>query len=123
MLVHVKEHHTDSGTEIRITGPAQNKILADLKGLYKEQLVIDEDDEYVNVRDVPAIQKLIDEMTPAKALRVYRDNRSMSLTLLAELSGIPKGNLSKMEHGLRPIGKVTAQRLAKALDCDYRSLL
>ena len=75
MLVHVKEHHTDSGTEIRITGPAQNKILADLKGLYKDQLVIDEDDEYVNVRDVPAIQKLIDEMTPAKALRIYRDNR------------------------------------------------
>ncbi len=124
MLVRVKEHPTEPATDIRISGPAAKKIVSDLQQLYKDSLLIENDEEdYVNVRDVPWIQKEIEAITPGKRLKIYRDNRGMSLGILAELSGIPKGNLSKMEHDTRPSGKHTAVRLAKALNCDFRSLL
>jgi plasmid maintenance system antidote protein VapI len=42
---------------------------------------------------------------------------------LSEMTGIPRRHISEMEHGKRPIGKETARKLAKALDCDYRVFL
>lgn len=62
-------------------------------------------------------------MTPGKRLKIYRQNAGLTQARLAELTGIPKGNLSQMEHEKRPLGKITAQKLAKILKCDYRSLL
>jgi len=108
---------------VRISGPATEKIVADLKVLYQDRMVIDDDEEYVDVNEVPWIQKEIESLTPGKRLKIYRSNRGMSLGVLAEMSGIPKGNLSKMEHDTRAIGKLTAMKLSQALDCDYRSLL
>jgi len=45
---------------------------------------------------------------------------------LAELSGktgIAESHLSAMENDKRGIGKVTAQKLGKALKCEYRRFL
>lgn len=127
MLVHVKTPPTDKrgevDVEIRIEGPGASKVLADLKSFYRDDLIVDEDDEYVPVRSVDWIREGMEALTPGKSLKIYRSNRKMTLTVLAELSGIPAGNLSAMENDKRPIGKKTAEKLAKVLDCDYRSLL
>lgn len=63
------------------------------------------------------------QMTPGKRLRIYRGNAGLTLTRLSELSGIPKGNLSQMEHDKLPLGRMIARKLARHLQCDYRSLL
>jgi len=42
---------------------------------------------------------------------------------LSEMTGIPRRHISEMEHGKRPIGKETARKLAKALNCDCRVFL
>jgi len=123
MLVHVKGLHTSDSTEIQINGPGGIQVLEDLRRLYSDRLIIDEDDEYVEATSAPELRHLFESITPGKKLRVYRSNRGMSLNLLAELSGISKGNLSQMENDARPIGKITAQKLSKVLDCSYKSLL
>jgi ribosome-binding protein aMBF1 (putative translation factor) len=42
---------------------------------------------------------------------------------LANKLGITQGDLSKMEHSKRPIGKKMAKKLAKVLRIDYRVFL
>ena len=119
MLVRVKE----PPTEIELSGEGAEQVLADLKLLYHDRLVIDEDEETVDITQTEWYRRKAEEVTPGKRLRIYRENRQFSLGVLSELTGIAKSNLSQMESGKRPIGKLVAQRLAKALNCDYRSLL
>ena len=42
---------------------------------------------------------------------------------LSELIGVNQANISKMENGLRPIGKNMAVRLAEIFKTDYRLFL
>ncbi len=56
-------------------------------------------------------------------LRGIRLREEMTQEELARLTGIPRANISAMEHGRRPIGKETARKLAAALHCDYRRFL
>jgi len=42
---------------------------------------------------------------------------------LSEFTGIPRRHISEMENGKRPIGKMTANKLAEALNVDYRVFL
>ncbi len=42
---------------------------------------------------------------------------------MGEKAGISQADLSKMESGKRPIGKVIAKRLAEVFDTDYRIFL
>lgn len=56
-------------------------------------------------------------------LRLYRQRAELTQAQLAERAELRQHHLSEMEHNKRPIGKVTAQRLAEVLDCDYRRLL
>src|ERR1039458_5736855 len=104
MLVRVKEPLT----EIRLSGAGSEQILRDLQALYKDRLEIDEDEDYVAIEDTDWYRARKASMTPGKRLRIYRENANLSLTLLSELAGIPKGNLSQMEHDKRPIGKIIA---------------
>ncbi len=60
---------------------------------------------------------------PGVALRGARGKEDMSQVELAEKLGVTQSDLSKMEHGKRPIGKKMAKRLSKILDIDYRVFL
>lgn len=126
MLVHVKEPRT----EIRLTGPGAEETLGKLKEIYPDLLVEQgeeqsdsDDDEFVDIRDTQWYGEQQLRMTQGRRLRVYRDNAGLTLTALADKSGIPKGNLSLIEADKRPLGSRTAKRLAAALACDYRALL
>ena len=95
-----------------------------LKQLYGENLSVDdEDEEYVPIEGTAWYQQVASRLTPGKSLRIYRTNAKLTLAALSELSGIPRGHLSQMEHDKRPIGRIIARKLARALHCDYRSLL
>lgn len=59
----------------------------------------------------------------AIALRGARVKEGYSQTGLADLLKTAQSNVSKMEQGTRPIGKVMAHRLSKILKIDYRLFL
>lgn len=119
MLVHV----VVPSAEIRITGRGARYILRDLRRLYKDKLIIDEEPGQEDYQEPDWNRKRPARIKPGAALRVCRCSNRLSLAALAEVSGVPKGHLSQMENGKRPIGKRMAQKLADALGCDYRGLL
>lgn len=59
----------------------------------------------------------------ARVLRGARHKEEMSQVELAKKLNITQSDLSKMEHGKRPIGKKLAMRLSKILKVDYRIFL
>jgi ribosome-binding protein aMBF1 (putative translation factor) len=64
-----------------------------------------------------------DDSIPSAILRGSRGKEELTQVQLSERTGIPRRHLSEMEHGKRTIGKETAKKLAKALNCDYRVFL
>ena len=64
-----------------------------------------------------------DDSIPSAILRGSRNKEELTQVRLSEMTGIPRRHLSEMEHGKRTIGKETAKKLAKALNCDYRVFL
>ena len=57
------------------------------------------------------------------ALRGARLKEDMTQTALSTKLKITQSDLSKMEHGKRPIGKKMSKRLADVLNIDYRVFL
>ena len=60
---------------------------------------------------------------PGAALQGARLKEELSQIALAKKLCVSQGDLSKMEHGKRPIGKKMAKRLSKILKVDYRIFL
>jgi antitoxin component HigA of HigAB toxin-antitoxin module len=104
-------------------GHGLDTVIEVLKVKFPHIQVTTDDDDYVNIEDTEYWKERQKDKSPAKALWVYRDNAGLSLTKLAELTGIAKSHLSAMEHGKRAIGVKTAKILGKALKCDYRRFL
>lgn len=59
----------------------------------------------------------------AVALRGYRYREDLTQADLGELLGIDQSNISKMERGIRAIGKSIAKKLAKLFKTDYHKFL
>lgn len=59
----------------------------------------------------------------AVALRGFRYRENLTQEALGELLHIPQTSISKMENGKRPIGKITAKKLAEFFKTDYRIFL
>lgn len=59
----------------------------------------------------------------AVALRGLRYREGLTQKMLGEMLGIEQTNISKMERGIRPIGKTIAKRIAKIFKSDYRIFL
>ncbi len=59
----------------------------------------------------------------AVALRGLRYREGLTQTALGDLLNIEQTNISQMERGKRPIGKMLAKRLAKLFKTDYRMFL
>jgi DNA-binding XRE family transcriptional regulator len=59
----------------------------------------------------------------AVALKGLRYREGLTQTALGNLLNIEQTNISQMERGKRPIGKMLAKRLAKIFKTDYRLFL
>ena len=60
---------------------------------------------------------------PGVLLRGLRARENLSQIEFAQAIGVTQSDLSKMELGKRPIGKIIAKRIAEKFDIGYRSLL
>ena len=59
----------------------------------------------------------------ASLLKGVRARESLSQIEFAEAIGVSQANLSKMENGRRPIGKIVAKRIAAKFSVNYRYFL
>lgn len=100
MQAHTRKHHIDT----------------QLKSEYEEIETPMSIDEFVNkcFGDLPQW---------AVALRGLRHRECLTQIELGKKLGIEQTNISKMEHGKRPIGKILAKRIAKLFHTDYRIFL
>ena len=108
-----KKRHTESVT-LTITGPAKNKnaVLA----FIREQGFIDTSDSL-------PWREVLGQESPGQILRGFRYREDMTQIQLSKLTGISQHHISEMENNKRTIGKAIAQRLAEALNTDYRMFL
>ncbi|MCG8432930.1 MAG: helix-turn-helix domain-containing protein [Gammaproteobacteria bacterium] len=61
--------------------------------------------------------------TPGYYLRLYRQRADLTQITLAKKAGMLQHHVSEMENNKRPIGKTTAKKLAKILQCEYQRFL
>lgn len=66
---------------------------------------------------------LPDSGEPSAALRAYRKRSELTQRELAEKSNVPQPHIAAMESGKRPIGLITAKKLALALGVNHRKLI
>ncbi len=59
----------------------------------------------------------------AVALSGLRHRESLTQVEFGEKIGVEQTNISKMEHGKRPVGKTLAKRIAKIFHTDYHLFL
>lgn len=118
MQVRAKTPHID----VQITGPGAD-ILVDMLKKSIKGVKVSTDDETVPLGADPWFQDLRKSRTSGEVLWCYRDNAGLTLEALAEKSGIAKSHLSEMENNKRPIGLITAKKLAAALGCDFHRFL
>ncbi len=83
------------------------------------------------MRDTKPIEDLLKKMkerdhvigTSRGALIAYMTGQSWTQKKLSKATSISQADISKMIHGKRVIGPVTAKKLAKAFGVDYRKFL
>ena len=86
--------------------------------------LIEEFEINVQVLSQKSLAQGIDKCTRSgEVLKETRTKQGFTQQVLAEMLGIPQNHISAMEYGKRPIGKKMAQRLAEALNINYREFL
>jgi DNA-binding XRE family transcriptional regulator len=118
MLGHTKKRPTDK-VILRFEGPKRKKreAVSALKALGFDTI---ENSTSVPWRD--AFPEFVAN-EPGTCLAGARNKKGFTQVALSELTGIPRRHISEMENGKRPIGKMTANKLAEVLDVDYRVFL
>ena len=126
MLVAEKKHHIESV----IYGQGAEYIISILKQELPDLEVITSDDEYdpkddelINAEDSEWYKKTSKLMTPGVMLKIRRENKGWTQTVLSEKTGIAIPNISLMEADKRVIGLRTARKLANALNCSIDDFL
>jgi DNA-binding Xre family transcriptional regulator len=79
--------------------------------------------DIVSLKETEWYKETSSSMTAGKALKVYRSNANLTLVELSKKSGIAQSHLSDIENDKRGVGKITAQKLGDALDCNYKRFL
>lgn len=103
--------------DVKVAGKGINALIRILKKNIPGVQIID-DDTPQNIEDWDYFQKIKARLTPAKVLKIRRENANLTQAALAEKCGIASANIARMETGKRSIGAISAKKLAKALGCD-----
>ena len=114
MSVVTKKHHI----EVTFIGP--RKMRAEAIEALKILGFIETSDS-VPWRD--AFPEFTKAQSPGICLSGARTKEGLTQKELSELTRIPQRHISEMENNKRTIGKCNAQKLAKALNTDYRIFL
>jgi DNA-binding XRE family transcriptional regulator len=114
----MKTHHTERSVIIYIT--YDDKHYAIPKNVADKYLIDDEENVPVEVLFRDINRKYTKAGALLQGLR-YREN--LTQVHFAKKIGITQANLSAMENGKRPIGKVIAKRIQKVFGANYRYFL
>ena len=125
MLGHTKKRHTRQ-TVARFIGSPE--AIERLRRAAKAYQVTDLTDvpEHAAKENNLTIEEAFPEVCWNRsgiAIRGYRVREDLTQKQLAEMTGIHQRHISEMETGKRAVGKEWANKLAKALNCDYRAFL
>ena len=102
--------------DVRVEGKGIKAFLAIIKKSIPDVQIIDDDDTQ-DIDDWDYYKEMKTRLTPAKVLKIRRENAGLTQAELAEKSGIASSNIALMETGKRSIGIKSAGRLAEALGC------
>lgn len=103
--------------DVRVEGKGVEAFLDIVRKALPEARVIG-DDEPQDIDDWDYYREMKARLTPAKILKIRRENAGLSQSALAEKCGIAAPNIALMESGKRNIGIKSAKKLAEAMDCD-----
>ncbi len=125
MSEHMKRHHTSprpSGHFLYILD--HNLLYAIPKKFAKKYIVETKKPLEKNISAEELFEDMDKEYTEAGSLlRGLRARENISQVEFAKKIKVSQANLSKMEHGTRPIGKTIAMRIAKAFSVNYKYFL
>ena len=102
------------------------KLMKVLREEYGKELnlVMDEEDEFVDIFETQWYKNIKEKMTPGKYLRIYRENKRLTQVELGEaLGGIPKQHISNMENGHRAISLKMARKLSTILNTPIEEFI
>lgn len=127
MSAHTKKHPISThshGSTLYITH--QHKTYAIPKKIANRYVL--EDDKTKKRKESSSIQFIFDKLdqkyTKAGALlKGLRLRESLSQIEFAKKINVTQANLSNMENGRRPIGKIIAKRIGKVFGTNYRYFL
>lgn len=105
-----------------IPSSAKQKLSAFLKKLEISKEELDSWDKTVSWEKL-AKDRIEKYKKAGLVLRGARYRENMSQLELAKKSQVHQNEISKIENGKRSVGKKVAQRLAKALNFDYKLLI
>ncbi len=88
---------------------------------YLESISVAKEDYVTATELFPALAD--PEKTPGIALRGVRLRLGLTQKAMAEKIGVTQGDLSKLEKGIRPMGRNLALKIGNALGVDYRRFL
>lgn len=103
--------------DVRIEGEGIKAFLDIVKKSIPDMQIADDDDSQ-DIDEWDYYKEMKARITPAKVLKIRRENAGLTQASLAEKCGIASTNIALMEIGKRGIGIRSAKKLAKALDCD-----
>lgn len=122
----MKKLPTDQGIKITVNG-RKTRLFIVSKAKADGIVQLLKEFEYDASDSVPAdevFKDLYDKYGKSgTTLRGFRSRDGLTQVELAEKLGIPQSDVSAMEHGRRPIGKVMAKRCAAVFKTDYRVFL
>ena len=117
-----------STVQLNITLPDGVQVLDIINALRDagiKEISTQEERDFIPIDE--AMADIFPDMTPDEIagglLRTARKNKHLTQEQLAKLVASQKVAISEMEKGKRPISKVMAKKLAKALDVHYTSFL
>ncbi|MFH1762284.1 MAG: helix-turn-helix transcriptional regulator [bacterium] len=102
--------------KIKVEGEIPSWMLKRLKKEYGRKLSLsaNDDEEYIEIVQTEWYKKVKKEMTPGKAIRIYRENHELTQEELGKkLGNISRQHISDMENDRRTISKNTAINLSK----------
>lgn len=128
MSEHTKKHPISAhayGSTLHITH--HDKTYAIPKKIAEKYIIEDKKRKKVKTSSLPIkalFKKLDDKFTKAGALlKGLRLREGLSQIEFAKKINVTQANLSNMENGRRPIGKIIAKRIEKAFGANYRYFL
>ena len=127
MSAHTKEHHTNTRSSNRVLYVLDHDLVYAIPKSVAKKYIVEVKKTVEREGNISAdeVFKDMDKKygEAGALLRGLRSRENLSQIEFAKRIKVTQANLSKMENGTRPIGKIIAMRIAKAFDVNYKYFL